>query len=156
MNGADQLVDAAKQLADAVDDSLTRWVVGAVERVYRAWSNGPLPPEVAAAATEAGRLAQATVGGRVRKLLEADIDEQRTTPLSVLRTAVAFPTAVLRGAGVPDVQRDAVAEEMFPDDPYGLTPASFADIDPSLHELGLRWGAAKAWTHKRRHGADAG
>jgi hypothetical protein len=50
------------------------------------------------------------------------------------------------------VDRDSVSEEMFPDDPYGLTPASLADIDPALQELGLRWGAAKAWTHKRRHG----
>ena len=156
MNGADQLDGAARQLADAVEDSLARWVVAAVESVYRAWANGPLPPDVAAAATNAGALARAAVGQRVRNLLEADIDQQRTTPLSLLRTAVAYPTAVLRDAGVPGVRRDGVAEEMFPDDPYGLTPASFADVDPSLQELGLRWGAAKAWTHKQRHGTGAG
>jgi hypothetical protein len=40
---------------------------------------------------------------------------------------------------------------MFPDDDYGLTPASFADIDPALAEPGLAWGAAKAWVHRRRH-----
>jgi hypothetical protein len=151
MNGTDQLEEAARQLADAVDAVLARWVVGSVERIYRAWSDGPMPSDVAVAAAEAGRRARADISERVRTLLEADVDEQRTTPLTLLRTAVAYPTAVLQAAGIPDVQRDAVAEAMFPDDPYELTPASFADIDPSLQELGLRWGAAKAWTHKRRH-----
>ncbi len=33
---------------------------------------------------------------------------------------------------------------MFPDDDYDLTPASFGDLDPALHEPGLVWGAAKA------------
>ena len=33
---------------------------------------------------------------------------------------------------------------IFPDDDYDLSPATFADIDESLHEPGLVWGAAKA------------
>ena len=43
----------------------------------------------------------------------------------------------------------------FPDDPYDLTPGSFADVDPSLHEPGLVWGAAKAHVvlaRRRREG----
>jgi hypothetical protein len=43
----------------------------------------------------------------------------------------------------------------FPDDVYDLTPASFADVDPALHEPGLVWGAAKAHVHlarRRRQG----
>jgi hypothetical protein len=38
---------------------------------------------------------------------------------------------------------------------YDLTPASFADVDPALHEPGLVWGAAKAHVHlarRRREG----
>ena len=42
--------------------------------------------------------------------------------------------------------RDRFAEQTFPDDVYDLVPASFADVDPSLHEPGLLWGAAKAHT----------
>jgi hypothetical protein len=49
------------------------------------------------------------------------------------------------------VQRDADAERLFPDDPYDLTPGSFADIDPELHDPGLLWGAAKAHVVKHRH-----
>jgi hypothetical protein len=89
----------------------------------------------------------------VRELLAADIDEQRTTPLAILRgAALRYPTSVLHAAGVPPVVRDRAAEELFPDDLYDLVPASFADLDPSLADAGLRWGAAKAFEHKRRHG----
>ena len=51
------------------------------------------------------------------------------------------------------MERDAQAERLFPDDDYDLAPASFADIDPSVHEPGLVWGAAKAHVIlKRRRG----
>jgi hypothetical protein len=53
------------------------------------------------------------------------------------------------------VARDEFSERNFPDDTYDLTPASFADVDPSLHEPGLEWGAAKAHVHlarRRRQG----
>jgi hypothetical protein len=38
---------------------------------------------------------------------------------------------------------------------YDLSPAAFADLDPSLREPGLTWGAAKAHVHlarRRREG----
>ena len=72
----------------------------------------------------------------------------------MVRRAVVYPTAVLRGAGVPPVVRDADAEARFPDDDYDLTPAAFADLDPSLHEPGLVWGAAKAHVHLARRRAE--
>jgi hypothetical protein len=53
------------------------------------------------------------------------------------------------------VARDAFEQERFPDDVYGLMPASFADFGPEVGEAGLAWGAAKAWEHKRRHGSPA-
>ena len=40
---------------------------------------------------------------------------------------------------------------MIPDDDYDLVPTSFADLDPSLRELGLAWGAARAYVHRARH-----
>ena len=94
----------------------------------------------------------AEVASELRALLEADIDAQTTTPLSLLRQAVRFPTEVLRAGGVPPVQRDSFAEASFPDDDYDLAPASLADVDPDLLEPGLAWGAAKAMAHRRRHG----
>lgn len=141
----------AAELADGVDATLATWVVRSVTGLVLAWS-GEVDGGVAEAAEEAGQRARDEVGGAVRALLEADIDAQTTTPLALLRRAVRYPTEVLAAAGVPEVRRDEFAEEAFPDDVYDLTPASFADIDPSLAEPGLAWGAAKAWVHKRRHG----
>jgi len=57
--------------------------------------------------------------------------------------------AALPGWVVRSVQRrlpDA------PDDVYDLTPAHFGDVDESLVDLGLLWGAMRAWEHKRAHG----
>jgi hypothetical protein len=142
----------ADALADAIEAALPGWVVRAVAERYEAWSGQPPPASVAASAAEAGQRARRAIGGRIRTLLEADIDEQTTTPLAVLREGVAYPTAVLHLAGVPPRERDAIAADMFPEDVYDLTPSSFADLDASLREPGLRWGAAKAWTHRRRHG----
>jgi len=101
-------------------------------------------------AAEAGAEATAVVAPQVRALLELDIDEQRMGPLELVRAAVRWPTEVLREAGVPEVRRDEAAKAMFPDDVYDLTPGSFKDVDPSLHEPGLVWGAAKAHVHLAR------
>ena len=82
-----------------------------------------------------------------------DIDDQRGTPLTILRNAVRFPTDVLRRAGVAPVVRDPYAVQAFPDDVYGLTPATWADIHEDLADPGLRWSVAKAFEHRRRHRA---
>jgi len=142
--------EQAAALADAIDAALPGWVERSVARVMTAWK-GELDDEVRAAAADAGRQAVAEVGPQVRALLEADIDEQATTPLSLLRGAVRFPTAVLQAAGVPAVRRDEQQERLFPDDVYDLAPATFADVDPDLAEVGLAWGAAKAFVHLQRH-----
>ncbi|MDP9386646.1 MAG: hypothetical protein M3Q48_01645 [Actinomycetota bacterium] len=147
--------EQAQALARAAEEALPRWVERSVERLLVAY-HGAADPGVMDEARAAGRRAAAEVGGKVRTLLEADVDEQPTTPLALLRQAVRYPTGVLVAAGVPPVVRDRFAEERFPDDPYDLTPASFADIDPLLHEPGLAWGAAKAWVVTRRHGGGRG
>ncbi len=141
----------AATLADAVEAALPAWVEHCVETILTAWKGGPEPDERAAAA-QAGRQAGQEVGRQIRDLLATDVDQQRGTPLTILRQAVRYPTEVLRQAGVPPVERDEFDERAFPGDLYGLTPASFADIDPSLVEPALTWGAAKAWEHLRRHG----
>jgi hypothetical protein len=143
----------AVELADGIDRALAPWVERCVERLCEAWS-GRVEPDVAAAAVAAGTRARAEVGPRVRALLMLDVDEQRGNPLAVVRAAVRYPTGVLRSAGVSPVVRDATAERLFPDDDYDLTPATFADLDPSLHEVGLAWGAAKAHVVLRRRRAE--
>lgn len=144
----------ARELAEGIESATPRWVEGSVARIMIAWS-GSVPAPVAAAASDAGRRAGAEVTTGVRDLLLRDVDEQRTTPLSLIRAAVRYPTEVLRAAGVPPVERDEFAERSFPDDIYGLSPSSLADLDPALAELGIAWGAAKAFEHRRRHAGGA-
>lgn len=141
-------------LADGIEAALPGWVVAQVVRLLSAWTDvppGALDRAVLDQAEAAGRLAAEEVGAAVRALLALDVDDQHTNPLAVVRHAVRYPTEVLRAAGVPPVVRDDVAERQFPDDLYDLTPGRFADLDPSLHEAGLVWGAAKAHLVKQRH-----
>jgi hypothetical protein len=142
----------AEVLADGVEAALPTWVVQSVERIMAAWL-GHVPPAVAEAAEVAGQEARSDTGRAVRRLLMSDIDEQRTTPLALIRRAVKYPTAVLRSAGVPPVERDRFSVDAFPEDDYDLSPRSFADVDPALAEAGIAWGAAKAFAHRRRHGS---
>jgi hypothetical protein len=148
-----RLAAYAATLADAVEAALAGWVVREVGRIMVAWSSS-YPDDVRRRATEAGERATAEVMPRLRALLVADVDDQRTNPLAIIRGAVTHPTSVLAAAGVPAVERDDFAERQFPDDVYDLTPAAFADLDPSLGEAGLEWGAAKAHVVLRRRRAE--
>lgn len=151
----EQLATYAATLADGIEAALPTWVVGAVVTLCIAWHGG-VDPDVLLAAEDAGQRARAEAGAAIRTLLESDIDVQTTTPLALLRAAVRYPTEVLAAAGVPEVERDPFAEAAFPDDVYDLSPASFTDVAPELGEVGLAWGAAKAFTHKRRHRPSGG
>jgi hypothetical protein len=142
--------DYARTLADAITAAIAGWVTGAVERVLASRSL-PMTTETRQAAAAAGSLAQAETGAAIQALLAADIDDQRSTPLTLLRQAVRYPTRVLQDAGVPPAARDRFAERAFPEDLYDLSPASLADVDPALTDPGIAWGAAKAFEHKRRH-----
>jgi hypothetical protein len=140
----------ATELGDAAAVAVPGWVQRVVAERWDQWKGEPLPPEVDDAVREAADAAAGAVIDPLRTLLNTDVDEQRTNPLEILRRAVEFPTRVLAAAGMPEVARDADAARLFPDDPYDLTPGSFADIDPGLHEPGLHWGAAKAHVIKSR------
>jgi hypothetical protein len=138
------------ELATRVSAAVPAWVVRCV--------GTRLPPEradrarILDEAEECGRRAQSDVAGKLGALLSADVDAQHATPLEVFRAAVAYPTVVLRRAGVAPPRRDEFAEARFPDDPYALTPASLQAVDPDVGELAIAWGAAKAMAHRRRHG----
>jgi hypothetical protein len=125
----------AHDLADAIERAIPRWV----ERCVLRFAAG-----AGDRAAEAGGRAAEDIGQRVRALLQADVDDQRSNPLAELRTAVRYPTEVLLDLGVAPVARDRFAESAFPDDVYDLTPATWSDVDPSLTEPGVVWGAAKA------------
>jgi hypothetical protein len=145
----------AADLGDAVEVALPGWVDRSVRGVLAA-QGIPVDGAVAAAIGRAADAAAAEGVPRVRQLLAADVDRQRTNPLSILRSLVRYPTAVLREAGARPVARDEFRRRNFPDDDYDLTPAAFADVDPELHEPGLVWGAAKAHVHLARRRRDPG
>jgi hypothetical protein len=138
-------VDPPGDLAKALDGAVGRWVERCVVRLVAAY-RGDVPPDVLDAARAASHRAQAEVGAELRTFLALDVDEQRTNPLAILRRAVRYPTAVLRDAGVPPVRRDEFKERAFPDDVYDLAPATWKDVDESLQEPGIVWGAWKAKT----------
>ncbi len=141
----------AAALADAIEDVLPGWVERSVAAVLVV-AGVDVDAAVRADAADAGRRAAHEVGAGVRALLALDIDEQPSTPLTLLRAAVRYPTEVLRRAGVAPVgERDDVRVRLFPDDVYDLSPAAFADVDARLTEPGLVWGASKAYEHLRRH-----
>jgi hypothetical protein len=138
----------ALTLAAAIERALPQWLERCVARFV------VLDASVAAVLARAVDEAAAEVMPEIRAVLLADVDQQRINPLALLRAAVRFPTAVLAGLEVPPVARDEFARRNFPDDLYDLTPASFADVDPALHEPGLVWGAAKAHVVLQRRRAE--
>ncbi len=144
------LTELGALLADRVIAAVPAWVARCVDS--RLPLEVPERDRVMAEAAAAGRRAQQEVAATLQALLAADVDAQRSTPLAVVRAAVSYPTEVLRAAHVPPVRRDPFVSERFPDDPYGLTPASLAAMAPELGEAAIAWGAAKAMAHRRRHG----
>ena len=146
---AEALSRYATALADRIDEAIPRWIDRSVRRVLA--DQGIAVEEVVAdRIDDAGRAARDDGGRRVRALLSTDIDAQAGNPVAVLRSLVPHATAVLASAGARPVARDEFSVRHFPDDVYDLTPASFADVDPALHEPGLVWGAAKAHVHLAR------
>jgi hypothetical protein len=140
--GVDQY---AQQLVDAVHVVLADWLVRCVVITAQRSTVG-VSPALLEAAQAMSHQATPTVMHQLTELLETDVDAQRTNPLSLLRGAVSYPTRVLQSVGVASVHRDDFAVRAFPTDIYNLSPATWIDIDESLQEPGLIWGAWKAKT----------
>jgi hypothetical protein len=149
-------------LADAVIEAVPGWISGCVVRRYDEWSRSKpasASPEerqshnhdLEELARDAGDRAGASVAEPLRRLLAADVDEQWTTPLSLVRSLVLFAGEVLAEAGVPPVVRDTFETARFPDDHYRLVPASLSVLGEEVGNLAIAWGAQKALTHRRRH-----
>jgi hypothetical protein len=147
------LVRFAVTLADGIESALPGWTLRCVTTRWREAGRSD-DDAVVRRARQAGERCGDEVAPKIRELLLTDLDDQTTTPLALLRSAVRYPTQVLADAGVPPVDRDEFAVRSFPDDRYGLAPATFADLDESIAEAGLMWGAAKAHVHLARRRAE--
>jgi hypothetical protein len=151
--GLRMLAETGDAIVLGVERELPGWVVRQVARILDAW--GRLEPEARAEAERAAAAVAPAVTDRVvtelRALLARDPASQTATPLQIVRGAHREPTAVLRAAGVPPVERDAFEERTWPDDRYGLVIRTFGDLgDPDLAPLHLAWGMAKAGVLRSR------
>ena len=143
---ARRLREAGEALIEGIGVALPAWSARAASTLLTAWGklDGERQREVEAAAREAGERAAGRVAEELRDLLALDPAEQRATPLEIIRTAVAEPTAVLAAAGMPDVVRDPFEERAWPDDRFGLVPRTVRDLDADLAAIHFAWGIAKA------------
>lgn len=80
----------------------------------------------------------------LRDLLGSEPWEQRRNPLDLLRQSTVSVSRELERLGARPVVRDEFEERSFPDDMFALCPATWIDVHPDLHEVGLEWGAWKA------------
>jgi hypothetical protein len=144
--------DLVATLGRVVPGWLERCVTETAEREL-----GTCPEPLREQARQMADAVGPAVVAEVERLVRADVDAQRGTPLTVLRAAVRHPTDLLTAADVSAPRRDPFAVEHFPADRYDLSPASWSDIDPALHEPGIMWGAWKAATviRRRRPGGDS-
>jgi hypothetical protein len=140
-----QLAEASGALVTGVRSLAPAWAQREAARLTAAW--GRLSPEEVAATIEAagkaGEAAGARVAAELEQLFALDPAEQRATPLEIVRTVGRELTAVLAGAGLPEVVRDEFAASAWPDDPYDLVPRSFRDLDADLAAVHFAWGLAK-------------
>ena len=152
-SAADEAVfrDLSVALAAAIEAQLAPWTRRMVEARVRG-AGMVVDERVRVRADEAGVRCREQVGPQIHQLLMADVDQQRSTPLVLLRGATVFATEALAELGVPPVERDAYEERAFPADVYALNPATLEDVHESLADPGIAWGAAKAFVHRQRHG----
>jgi len=143
---AERLAEASEALIEGVGAALPAWAARVADTLLTAWGglDADRQREAVADAGEAGEQAARRVAAGLRDLLALDPAEQRATPLEIIRSAVAEPTAVLAAAGVPDVVRDPFEERAWPDDRFGLVPRTLRDLDPDLAAVHFAWGIAKA------------
>ena len=144
---------ATADLIAAVSKVVEGWLARCAIDTYVAHAR-VVPAAFEEAARAAARDGAAWTLERLHAALEVDVDAQRVNPLQVLREVVRFPTKVLLDAGVPPRQRDEYDEKINPDDVYAIGPAHWNDIDESLTEPGIVWGAAKASTVLQRRRAE--
>jgi hypothetical protein len=141
-----RLDEASAAIVVGVARALPDWIESRVAYIADAWGrlDDPTRDALDLAARDVAASAAARVVADLQALFAADAVAQRSTPLEIVRTATGDVTALLAGVGIPPVERDAFDERAFPEDVYGITPASLADLgDDALGPLQLAWGLAK-------------
>ena len=145
-----RLVALSSSFADELVSRLVPWLVEGGRAAADAAGRELDADEIGLLEARAAVTVGADLEPRVRAVLAADVDEAAGSPLAVIRDGLGRFTGVLRDLGLEPAARDDFSRQHFPDDDYGLAPASFAEVHESLHDPGLVWGAARAHVHLRR------
>jgi len=137
------LAERGARLVEAVAAALPGWVQRSLLR------RAPEAPDEVISAVTAE--VEADVLPQLRRLLSLDVDEQRQSPLAVVRTAAATLGGALAALGVPPAERDDQQRSLFPEDDHDLVPATFAELSDDAGRAAIEWGASKAFVHRQRH-----
>lgn len=154
MRRGQEMVDVAgRRIVAGVEAEAPRYLRRRCAQLLDAWSARDDPTRRRAEESTAAAADAATdrVVGELRRLLAADVGEQRATPLQVVRGLHREPGVVLSSLGVPPVRRDEAVRRTEPDDHHGLAPVTLADLgDEELGPLLLVWGVGKATVLRAR------
>ena len=132
------------RLLETSDEVVTKWVERLIQRHCDEQKFSD--PRVGELCISVIAQVSTEVHDNLVELLSRDVFEQRTTPLAIFRQATRPITELLSNLGCSPVSRDEFNERSFPEDVYGLSPATWIDIDEALVEPGIEWGAWKAAT----------
>ncbi len=142
-------------LADAVRAVMPEFVVRVVQERISPFATAiettAAFASISAQLTKLGETIASSVDQVLRAFLSSDVDAQRTTPLTIIRDHMVPVTEFLRSVECTQATRDPFDESAFPNDVFAVGPHSWADLGEEVHEVGLRWGAAKAMAHRQRH-----
>ena len=132
------------RLLETSDEVVTKWVERLIQRHCDEQKFSD--PRVGELCISVIAQVSTEVHENLVELLSRDVFEQRTNPLAIFRQATRPITELLSNLGCSPVSRDEFNERSFPEDVYGLSPATWIDIDEALVEPGIEWGAWKAAT----------
>ena len=114
--------------------------VAALPAYLTAWFSGHGYP-LDRGSVESIDRATAVLASELGHELALPFNEQRRSPLEIVRQILTIPNDALAEKGIPPI---ATSASMSADDPYGLAPGSSSDLGAAAHEAHLLWGAAKA------------
>ena len=109
--------------------------------------------EIEGRARDAGARAAASITPSLySRLLGRETSTRSGRPRSALvRSLVVSPARCLPTPEFRRCERDTFETDRFPDDHYGLVPASLSVLGEEVGDLAIAWGAQKALAHRRRH-----
>jgi len=151
--------EGAARILEGVEQHAAGWLLRAVTHILDAWGRLDTAAYVAALAhaRDAGLIAAERVTGELAAFFAADVEDQRTTPLAIVRSLRVEATSVLMAAGVPPVERDPYDERAFPDDIYGIVPKDLGELgDEDLGAALIAWGLGKSGVLRDRRNPDQG